>query len=403
MRIALVSQEYPPETAKGGLGTQTYLKAHGLARRGHEVFVISRSTDERTHEYWDGSVHVTRIPGFESLVPLYTEVADWVTYSAQVNAALTARHAANPLDLVDFPEWGAEGYVYLLNQSEWNRTATVVQMHGPLVLFAHKMHWPAVESEFYRTGTALEATCLRLADAVYTSSQYSAEFAQQEYQLQRDAIPLIYVGVDTHRFAPSGAPAPERPTIVFAGKLVYNKGVFQLVDAAIELSKEIPNLHLRLLGRAEEAVARELTRRAAAAGRTELLELKGFVPHDELPAHYGRAHVFAAPAPHEPGPGLVYLEAMACGLPVIACAGSGAAEVVQDEETGLLVPAGDADSLVAALRRLLIDETLRSDMGARARHFAVERADWEKGAAQLESFYQSVLHQRLALARPHSA
>ncbi len=403
MRIALISQEYPPETAGGGLGTQTRLKAHGLSRRGHEVFVISRSIDDRTHEYWDGRVHVTRVPGFESQVSLHTDVADWVTYSAQINTALMARHAASPLDLVDFPEWAAEGYVFLLNQSEWNRVATVVQLHGPLVWFAHTVHWPAIKSEFYRTGTMLEATCLRLADAIYTSSRQSADFAGREYQLQRELIPLIYVGVDTSRFTPSSTPPPERPTIVFAGKLVYNKGVFQLVDAALELAKELPTLRLRLLGRADEAIAQELTRRAAAAGRAELLELVGFVPHDEMPAQYGRAHVFAAPAPHEPGPGLVYLEAMACGLPVIACEGNGASEVIHNKDTGLLVPPGDRTALVSALRQMLTDEEFRRETGKRARRYAVEHADWEKGVARLESYYRSVLQQRSTGARSHSA
>jgi glycosyltransferase involved in cell wall biosynthesis len=403
MRIALVSQEYPPETAKGGLGTQTYAKAHGLARRGHEVYVISRSTDGHTHEYWDHSVHVTRIPGFENAVPLYTDVADWITYSAQVSAAVSARHAVSPLDIVDFPEWAAEGYVYLLNQSDWNRTATVVQLHGPLVLFAHKMHWPAINSEFYRTGTMLESTCLRLADALYTSSRYSADFAARAYQLPNDSIPLIHAGVDTTRFTPRGEPLPARPTIVFAGKLVHNKGVFQLVAAAIELARELPDLHLRLLGRAEESIVQELTRRAAAAGRPGLLELAGFVAHDQLPAEYNRAHVFAAPAPHEPGPGLVYLEAMACGLPVIACEGSGATEVVDHEQTGLLVPPNDKDALVAALRRLLTNDVFRQEMGARARRYAVERADGEKGVARLEEFYESVVHRRLTYASSRSA
>lgn len=400
MRIALISQEYPPETAKGGLGTQTFVKAHGLARRGHEVYVISRSTNGAPRAYWDGPVHVTRIAGFETSVALYTEVADWITYSAQVNVALAARHAATPLDLVDFPEWGAEGYVYLLNQTEWNRTPTVVHLHGPLVLFAHEMHWPPIDSEFYRTGTMLESTCLRIADALCTSSRYSADYARRRYQLQHGEIPVIHTGVDTDHFSPSGEALPERPTIVFAGKLVENKGVFQVVEAALELARDIPDLHVRLLGRAEDSVATELQRRAVAAGRPALLELAGFVPHEELPSHFNRAHVFAMPAPHEPGPGLVYLEAMACGLPVIACAGSGAEESIAHEDTGLLVPPGDTMALVAALRRLLTDMRTRAEMGANARRYIVDNADSRDCLDRLERFYESVVQRHLNHARP---
>ena len=75
MRLALVSQEYPPETAYGGIGTQNYAKAHGLAARGHDVHVIAHSTDDQTHEFDDGPIRVTRIPGADRDLPLATEEA----------------------------------------------------------------------------------------------------------------------------------------------------------------------------------------------------------------------------------------------------------------------------------------------------------------------------------------
>src|SRR2546423_8965364 len=120
MRICLVSQEYPPETAHGGIGTQTYLKAHGLAALGHEVHVISRSDDEKTHLSDDGPVRVTRVPGLEGRLEVHAPVVDWLTYSTQVAAAVADLHARRPLDLVEFPEWGCEGYVHLLNRTQWN-------------------------------------------------------------------------------------------------------------------------------------------------------------------------------------------------------------------------------------------------------------------------------------------
>src|ERR1700722_4602973 len=90
MRICLCSHEYPPETARGGIGTQTYLKAHGLAALGHNVHVVSRSIDEKTHRYRDGHVEVTRVPGFEFEMPVHTTEADWLTYSVRVASAVAA-------------------------------------------------------------------------------------------------------------------------------------------------------------------------------------------------------------------------------------------------------------------------------------------------------------------------
>lgn len=398
MRICLVSQEYPPETAKGGLGSQTFLKAHGLAALGHEIHVLSRSPDGRPGERRDGAVRLWRVPGFEARLPLHTEVADWVTYSAEVAAALAALHARAPLDLVDFPEWAAEGYVHLLNRTAWTRLPAVIHLHGPLVMLAHTLGWPALDSEFYRTGTALEGACLRLADAVFASSQCSADWCARHYGLDRARIPVLHAGVDARLFAPQPGPKPARPTIVFAGRLAANKGVLELLEAAAALAPEFPGLQLRLLGRGEERFVAALRARARAAGLAEGLDLAGFVPRDELPGHLARAHLFAAPSVYEGGPGLVYLEAMACGLPVIACAGSGAAEVVTHEQTGLLVRPGDRPALVAALRRLLADAPFREAMGRRARQYVEQHADTAACVKRIEAFYRGVLER--AASRP---
>lgn len=394
MRIALVSQEYPPETAKGGIGTQTFLKAHGLAALGHEVHVISRSADGKFSTRDDNGVHVTRVPGFDSRMQIFTEAADWLTYSAEVAAAVAALHAKSPLDVVDFPEWGAEGYVHLLNQTEWNRIPTVIHLHGPLVMFAHTMGWPELDSEFYRTGTAMEGACVRLADAVFSSSACSADWCAKHYGVKRERIPVLHTGVDAKLFSPRAVPKADRPTIVFAGKLARNKGVHLLVEAACELTREFPRLHLRLLGRGEPKIVEELRSRAQAAGLPDLLDLPGFVDRAELPDHFSRAHIFAAPSQYEGGPGFVYLEAMACGLPVIACAGSGAAEVISPEQTGLLTPADDVGALTGLLRRLLSDEKLRADIGERARRYVLEHADSQACLKRIESFYAEVARKR---------
>jgi glycosyltransferase involved in cell wall biosynthesis len=402
MRICLVSQEYPPETAKGGLGTQTFLKAQGLAALGHEVQVVSRSPDGAQTERMDGPVRLTRVPGFDTRLPLATEVADWLTYSAEVAVAVATLHARQAFDLVDFPEWAAEGYVHLLNRSEWNRVPTVVHLHGPLVMFAHTLSWPALDSEFFRTGTAMESACLRLADAVFSSSQCSADWCARHYVLDRQRIPVIHAGVDTCLFAPRAVPKAGRPTVIFAGKLARNKGVFELLEACAALRSEFPDLHLRLLGRGESQVRQELQALAVRLGQPELLELAGFVERTELPEHFSRAHLFAAPSRYEGGPGFVYLEAMACGLPVIACAGSGAAEVVRPGENGLLVPPGDLGALVSALRLLLCDTDQRQRMAERARQFVLADADSHACVLKLAAFYADVVAGKMPPACPTS-
>ena len=390
MRVCLVSQEYPPETASGGIGTQTYAKARGLAALGHQVHVISLSTDGKQHEYMDGPVHVTRIPGLYHRMSLNTLLGEWLTYSAEVAASLSTLHSRIAFDIVDFPEWGCEGYVYLLNRTEWDRITTVVHLHGPLVMFAHETGWPERDSESYRIGTAMEGTCLRLADAVFSSSDCSAQWCSRHYGLDRDQIPTLHAGVDTNLFYPRAVSKEARPTIIFVGRVDVTKGVDLLVDAACALAAEYPTLQLRIIGRGEADFVDGLRAKVLSSGLPHLLDFSGYVPAQELPVYLSRAHVFAAPSVCEPGPGFVNLEAMACGLPVVACDGTGAAEVIRHGEWGFLVPPRNVGALVEAIRPLLADPDLRSSMGERARAFVEAEADCRVCMKRLEAFYSAV-------------
>jgi glycosyltransferase involved in cell wall biosynthesis len=391
VRIALVSQEYPPETALGGIGSQTHVKAHGLAALGHDVYVISHSLDHDTHTTRDGDVNVIRIPGRDAVLPIYADAARWISYSVEVAAAIARLHAEHPLDLIDFPEWAAEGYVHLVNRTAWNWIPTVIHIHGPLVMFAHEIGWPEKDSEFYRVGTMLEGTCLRLADAVFSSSDCSADWCARHYGLKRASIPTLHSGIDTGLFRRHEVTRDERPTIIFVGKIERNKGVTLLLDAAIRLRQVFPNLRLRIVGRGDAELVAELQSKAMASGADDLIEFCGFVERQELPLYLSSAEVFVAPSTYEGGPGFVYLEAMSCGVPVIACAGSGSSEVVKHGETGLLVPPNDHEALTSAIAQLLSNREEARAMGVRGRRYVELHADSKRCLQRLENFYAAVV------------
>lgn len=400
MRIALVSQEYPPETGHGGIATQTRLKAHGLARLGHEVHVICHAGPGSARSYKDGAVHVIRVDGASGSFTPATDVAAWLSHGSAVAAALEALNTRSPLDLVDFPEWAAEGYVHLLNRSDCDRgrgPAVTVHMHGPLVMFAHELGWPDLQSDFYRVGAHMESTSLRLADAVYSSSAYTAGWAERCYGFHAAMIPVLHAGVDTDLFAPSEHRPTGAPVVLFAGRLVANKGAALLVEACCELADEFPDLRLRLVGDGEAPFIEKLKSRARTTGRECMLELPGPVDREALRDEFNRATIFAAPSRVEGGPGFVYLEAMACGLPVIACSGSGVAEVVSDGKHGYLVPPDDVSALTAALRRLLGDPELRATMGAAAHRHVLETAETGVCVAQIADFFATVVANRRVL------
>ncbi len=391
MRIALVSQEYPPETAHGGIATQTYLKAHGLASLGHNVTVVSHATDNVRVEYQDGLVNVIRVPNLDDRLEIRSEIARWISYSLAVSIELERLNSESPFDLFDFPEWGCESYFHLLNRTDLRDIPTAIQLHGPLVMLALTIGWPELNSELYRVGTAMEHTCLRLADAVYSSSSCSADWCAKHYGLNRGNITVLHTGVDIELFRPVCGPKAIRPTIIFVGKIERTKGIPLLVEAAIKLAGFMPELQLRLIGRANPSLISEIKGNALAAGLPDLIDLPGYVGREALPAELSKAHVFAAPSQYEGGPGFVYLEAMACGLPVIACAGSGSSEVITHGETGLLAPANDAAALTHALRRLLSDSDEAAAMGERGRRYVEKHANSRDCIPGLESFYRAVI------------
>jgi glycosyltransferase involved in cell wall biosynthesis len=391
VHITLVSQEYPPETAHGGIGTQTYLKAHGLASLGHHVHVLSCSVDEQRHEHWDGDVCVIRIPAWKQKFSAYTDAVGWLSYSLEIAAELADLHRTEPVDIVDFPDWGSEGYIHLLNRTKPSSPPVVVHLHGPLVMFAHKLGWPDVSSEFYRVGRFMEESSLRLADAVFSSSHCSAQICADHYGLNTEAIPVLNTGVDLDLFRPDPATKHAEPTIMFVGKLAESKGINTLVDAACAIRPRFPDLRLWLVGPADPGTKERLLERAAAAGASDLLVLTGFLDRSQLPGYLSRGHVFAAPSRFEGGPGFVYLEAMACGLPVIGTEGSGANEVVKQGETGLLVPPDDVEALASALENLLASPAQCARLGENARLFVEAEADSRKCLRDIEQFYLSVI------------
>jgi glycosyltransferase involved in cell wall biosynthesis len=388
MKLVFVSQEYPPETAHGGIASQTYAKATGMAKRGHAVYVLSASTDGQRHSRQDRGVEVIRVPGFDTRLELQTEPARWLTHSAVVAAELAALEARVSPDLVDFPEYGAEAYVHLLNRTAWTRIPTTIHLQGPLIMLAQTIGWPEKHSELYRIGTHMEQTCLRLSDAVYSSSACSAGWCAREYGEERE-IAVIHAGVDTTRFTPASA-MQAQPVIVFAGRVAASKGVDILLEAACRIARDWPDLRLRLVGRADETYAAALRAQAEARGFRGL-ELAGHVPHEKLRDELVTGQIFAAPSRYEGGPGFVYLEAMACALPVIGCSGSGVVESIEHGRTGFLVPPEDPEALALQLQELLSDARLRSEIGQRARRHTVENLDQERCADRFEAFYRSVI------------
>lgn len=386
MRIALVSKDYPPTRHLGGIGTQTYHLAHGLTALGHDIHVITVSPDPKSrYEEKTNGVSIIRTaqdPGPNNDMPL----AEWIGYSARIASELWSLHRKTPLDLVKFADYHGEGFVHLTNREYTSPIPVVIQLHAPIIDTPEQ--WPETYHEVIRLAIAQEGVSLRLADGVCSNCNWNADWAASRYRLRRERIPTLHAGVDTDLFRP-GNKKEERPTIAFVGRITKEKGCDLLVKAACKLAEEYPDLQLWLIGRVlNDNFQEEL--QATARAFPNLLRFCSHIERQDLPAYLSRAHVFGFVPVFETGPSNACLEAMACGLPVIITRVGGMPEMVEHEETGLIVPPGDFEASVAALRRLIGDGGLRTNMGARARDYTVKTYDRQKCLRRIEAFYKAV-------------
>jgi glycosyltransferase involved in cell wall biosynthesis len=398
VRVCLVSQEYPPGYV-GGIGTQTRVKAQGLLALGHQVEVLTAGEESgptlSTRDDCGVTVHALRPPGSEFDVRR-TE-AYWLGYTWSVLGALRELGKHRSYDVIDFADYGAEGLAYQLDRSEDDAAAVVVHLHGSLGMFSQRIGWPAPEDPLLHVGGFMEDSSVEMADGLLAASHSIAELTSSRLEIEPEQIDVVAGAVDSDTFAPAPATSDgdgDAARLLFVGNVVPNKGAASVLEAFTRLAGEHPGLSLTIVGSADAEALDELQASAARAGVADRVAVLGFVEHGELPSLYRSADVFAAPSRYEGGLGLVYLEAMACGLPVVAMAAGGAREAVADGETGLLLERGDVDETTVAIDVLLRDPALRSRMGRAARERVCEQFTQARYAEKVYRAYERALERR---------
>lgn len=234
----------------------------------------------------------------------------------------------------------------------------------------------------------LYARVLRRADRLYAVSTYTADVLQHLVGRRGPTVALLRNGVDLARFHPGVDPAAIRirhhlgsaPTIVAIGRLVPRKGQDVLIAALPQVQAAVPGTRLLLVGTGRD---QQRLRRLARRHRAEGVVFAGRVPWDELPAYHRAGTVFAHPnrsrwgGMEQEGFGVVFLEAQACGVPVVAGSSGGSPEAVVDGHSGVLVDGRDRRAVAAALIGLLTDEDRRRTMGAAARAWVDRSWSWD--------------------------
>jgi len=287
----------------------------------------------------------------------------------------------------------------------------------PLVVTVHSLEplrpWKREQlGRGYEISSWVERTTLAAADAVIAVSEADRSDILSRFDVRADRVHHVPNGVDTDTYRPVAATDvlvrhridPDRPYVLFLGRLSRQKGVGHFLRAAGLLP---PGVQVVLCASAPDSprIAAEVEQAVAAlrARRPGIVWIREMLPREQAVQLYSHAAVFCCPSVYEPF-GLINLEAMACEAPVVATAVGGITQVVVHGETGLLVelepvsaddpepadPEGLARRLAAAIASLLADEDRRRRMGRRGRARAVKRFAWNSVALRVLEIYRKV-------------
>jgi phosphatidyl-myo-inositol alpha-mannosyltransferase len=264
---------------------------------------------------------------------------------------------------------------------------------GPLPIVGTFHSWSDRDT-LYRAAGKIERTILERMTIRLAVSPAAQQYAGRALGVPLASFRVVPNGVAAARFR-DAAPLPDlvdrgRPLVLFVGRLEARKGLDVLVRAFLRLRASRPDLRLCVVGDGPERERCE--RMIPASIRADALFV-GTVSQEDLPRYHASADVFASPAVGGESFGIVLLEAMAAGLPVVASAIPGYRTVMQDGRQGRLTPPGDAAALADALEAVLSNPKLRRAM---AREGAATAAahDWSVVAAQIEHLYHEAVLSR---------
>lgn len=383
MNICFLSQEYPPETHVGGIGTYTYNMANALAKLGHTVHVIT-STQKKGFTVQDNGVHVYRIQK-RKIMPL--ELSRLV-YSYQVNKKLLEINCR--FDIVHASEYANEAFWFCMNKKYplVTRLATpfflVEKLNGKM-FFGHRPFFNIMERK-----QTLKS------DGIFSSTNALAKKVIEKWHLNPSLIEVIPNSIDLERVRRLGEKPPfqsnlrNKEFILYFGRLEERKGVSVLARALPKVFERFPSIYMVFVG-SDSGYQRNPMRQyieTISGLFKERIIFYDNQPHEKLFPIVNSAKIVVLPSLWEAF-GFVCVEALALGRPVIASSGSGFEEVIEDDISGFLIePRNSLPLAQKIITCLSSEEKLRLiSEGARRR---AEDFDVTKIALRLLAYYEKI-------------
>ena len=396
MRIAQVSAHTSPLAPLGGRetgGMNVYVLelSHELASLGHEVDIFTRRDGDLPRiEEVAPNLRLVRIDAGPAEPIEKEEIVGHLPAFAEELTRFAAGERV-PYSVVHSHYW----------QSGWAGGILARRLNAPHVVMFHTLGEVKNRARISEHEPKLrihhEREVVRRADAILTASDHERVLLQRYYGADPGRIHTIPCGVDLAHFRPLDRAAcraelalpATSPVVLWVGRLEKLKGVDILIDAVAGIDN--PELTLLIVGGDDRAapLRSELEAQARAAGIAANVRFEGAVAHDRLPTFYSAADVCVVPSYYESF-GLVAVEAMACGTPVVASRVGGLVTTVTDGVSGYLIPWRCPEPFAEKLEVLLENPELRANFSAAARR-SVERFAWPRVGSEMAAFYGHVL------------
>lgn len=360
MRIGLITYDFHPPI--GGQGVEVRGLYDALrSKDGFRPIVVSASRN-------DLEDHLG--------VPVRAARGGQFAFSAKLAARLEGFVAGHGFDVVQ--AYGGPGGVSLLRKP----AVPLVYVANHTYAQQHRF----MGRELYRGLRRLEARGYALADRIVAISNDTAGSLVRDYGVPPGKVEVIPVGVNTSAFAPLDL---ERipGSVLYAGRLCERKGLPLLLEAMSILRGRHPGAKLHVIG--EGALRAGLEQTARRLGIADRVEFLGKVGEAELAGWYNRAEVFVLPSLFE-GFGIVCVEAMACGTPVVAARAPGVTDIIEDGRNGLLVDR-DPARLADAVASLLADGGLARALAGEGRRDVLEKFNWAQIADRFADLYRRLV------------
>jgi alpha-maltose-1-phosphate synthase len=386
MKALMLTREYPPHIY-GGAGVVVDQLTQALSKR---MAVEVRCFGER--EPATGPITVRGYTPWERLKagkdgPLFAPSLETLSIGLAM--------ARDPVDadVAHAHTWYAD------MAGLWIRTLHRI----PLVVTLHSMEplrpWKADQlGTGYAVSSWAERLAVERADRVIAVSEQMRADITTHFQVDPERVVVLHNGVDAESFARTerrdalARHGVRAPYVLFVGRISEQKGIFQLLEAARTLPAGV---QLVLCASSPDTPELRARLEAAVTGRPEIHWINAMLPVPEVVELYSHAAVFVCPSIYEPF-GLINLEAMACGTPVVASRVGGIPEVVVDGETGRLVEPGDPTALGQALREVLADPERARRMGEAGRRRVEAQFSWDRIADRTMTVYREAIESKAA-------